>query len=121
MDPTELTGIYENQAAKMLLNKEASLISDLAHEGMMTPHDCEIELKRINVDLNNIEKLRKAHSKYASLPSLLTSSHQSILVSGNSSPSTIEEAPRNTGKRMGGEWWNNLKLQKYKENFSLSP
>jgi NhaP-type Na+/H+ or K+/H+ antiporter len=75
MEPRELTSIYENQAAKMLLNKEASLISQLSHEGMMTPHDSETELKRINADLNSIEKLRKAHSKYVrrlvSLTSLL--------------------------------------------------
>ena len=55
--------IYENQAAKMLLNNEALLISKLAHEGTISPYDSELELKRINRDLNNIEALRKAHSK----------------------------------------------------------
>lgn len=59
--------IYENQAAKMLLNKEAALISKLAHDGMITPYDSELELKRINRDLSNIETLRKAHSKYIRL------------------------------------------------------
>lgn len=64
IDASELTEIYENQAAKMLLNKEALLITKLAHDGMITLYDSELELKRINRDLNNIESLRKAHSKY---------------------------------------------------------
>jgi monovalent cation:H+ antiporter, CPA1 family len=79
MEPEELTKIYENQAAKMLLNKEASLISTLSHDGMITPQDSEKELKRINADLGSIEKLRKAHSRYTSLLPSLPRAHSSAL------------------------------------------
>ncbi len=64
IEESELREIYKNQAANMLLNKEAVVITRLAHDGMITTYDSEVELKRINFDLNNIEQLRKEHTRY---------------------------------------------------------
>lgn len=55
----EILDVYEKQAATALLNKEGELISKLAHEGMITHEDAEIDLKRVINDIVSIEKQRK--------------------------------------------------------------
>lgn len=59
----EINQIYQKQAATAILNKEGELISKLAHEGLLSVRDAEVDLKRVINDIVNIETQRKELSR----------------------------------------------------------
>lgn len=58
MNPETVSAIRSKQAARLVLAKEAEIVKNMVHEGLLTPQHAEEFLEEIGKDTERIEKER---------------------------------------------------------------